>query len=163
MWVSTNTFKVFCKCRKISVCAKCTLEKASTWVHADTCNTQSSVLYTPLLVGAWIGWFCAGTSSMTIRRLGVYITVCAYQNKSLRLPKHIWFWCIGFTNYPFGMCASPFIFATISNKIVQCLLKIEKSWENMHCFTLNQLSYKGLIWVTVAFKFQNSKVDWREL
>lgn len=108
MWWAV-TFKLFCKSRKINVCAKCTLEKTSTWVHADTCNPQSSVLYTRWLVGAWIGWFCAGTSGMTIRRLGVYITVCAYQNKSLRLPKHIWFWCIGFTNFwyvcqPFHFC-----------------------------------------------------------
>lgn len=103
-WVSTDIFKVFCKSRKISVCAKCTLEKASTWVHAGTCNTQSSVMYTRLLVGAWTGWFVQVLSGMTIRSLGVYITVCAYQNKSLRLPKHIWFCCIGFTNFIHLVC-----------------------------------------------------------
>lgn len=110
VWVSTDTFKVFCESRKISVCAKCTLEKASTRVHAGTCSTQSSVLYTHLLAGAWVRWIFAGTSGMTIRRLGVYITVCAYQNKSLRLPKHIWFCCIGFTNFIHWVCVPARVF-----------------------------------------------------
>lgn len=50
--MSTNTFKVFCKNRNISISAKCTFEKADATVHADTCNIHSSVLYTHLLVGA---------------------------------------------------------------------------------------------------------------
>lgn len=134
MWVSTDTFQVFCKAEK--------------WVYVQSARWRKPAPECMQIHAAPRALFCTHVCLLVheqadlcryfrhdYQKTGcVYYCLCLSEQVIKVTQAHLILVYSFHKLYPFGLFARPFIFATISNKIVQCLPKIDKTLRKQELF-----------------------------